>query len=297
MRTDRHSGTSFFALPFRRRAAYFAARLPREDRTAVTDDAAILNDDSADPTVTDAFRLSVVVPVFNEADNVGPLLAEIEAALSGRFDFEVIFVDDASDDDTAARLAPAVAAGRLRLLRHAVRCGQSAAVRTGVKAARREWVATLDGDGQNDPADIPRLVAAVLEAPADARPALAGGLRLTRRDTLSKRLASRFANAARQAFLDDGCVDSGCGAKLFRRDAFLDLPYFGAIHRFLPALFRAHGHKTVFVPVNHRPRARGASKYTNLRRGLIGVVDLLGVFWLKKRTNLSPAAEARQHTE
>lgn len=254
-----------------------------------------------DPTLNQAndaaddrrFGLSVVVPVYNEAENVGPLLDEIEAALKARCDLEIIFVDDASDDATADLLAQAVGQGRLRALRHHRRSGQSAAVRTGVKAATRPWVATLDGDGQNDPADIPKLIDAALQAPENDRPALVGGLRLTRRDTWSKRLASRFANAVRQAFLRDDCADSGCGIKLFRRDAFLDLPFFGAIHRFQPALFRAHGHKTAFVAVNHRPRERGASKYTNWRRGLIGVVDLLGVYWLKKRTKLSSAAEIR----
>lgn len=241
------------------------------------------------------WRLSVVVPVFNEAENVAPLLAEIESALRGIVPFEVIFVDDGSTDDTVARLDEAVAAGRVRVIRHIDRVGQSAAVRTGAHGARNPWIATLDGDGQNDPADIPKLLAAA-RGDGDGRaggrgPALVGGLRLTRRDTLSKRLASRFANAVRQAFLDDGCVDTGCGLKLFRRDAFLALPFFGAIHRFLPALFRAHGHLTAFVPVNHRSRARGNSKYTNLRRGLIGVVDLLGVYWLKRRTRLSDTVE------
>lgn len=237
-------------------------------------------------------RLSVVVPVFNEADNVLPLLDEIERALAAIDSFEVVYVDDGSGDDTVARLAPAVAAGRLRLLRHVRRSGQSAAVRTGVKAARGTWVVTLDGDGQNDPADIPSLFAlAAAENPG--APVLVGGLRRKRRDTLSKRLASRFANAVRQSFLQDGCDDSGCGLKLFRRDAFLDLPFFGAMHRFLPALFKAHGHPVAYVPVNHRPRERGVSKYNNWRRGLIGVVDLLGVYWLKRRTALSPAVEDR----
>ncbi|MBP2228687.1 dolichol-phosphate mannosyltransferase [Azospirillum agricola] len=240
-------------------------------------------------------RLSVVVPVFNEADNVLPLLDEIERALapsgaSGPGGFEIIFVDDQSDDDTQARLAPAVRAGRLRVLRHRRRSGQSAAVRSGVKAARGEWVVTLDGDGQNDPADIPALFALVAKGEAGS-PILVGGLRKKRQDTLSKRWASRIANAVRQSFLQDGCTDSGCGLKLFRRDAFLDLPFFGAMHRFLPALFRAHGHAVAYVPVNHRPRGRGVSKYTNWRRGLIGVVDLLGVYWLKRRTNLSPVTE------
>ncbi|CAO3426743.1 glycosyltransferase family 2 protein [Azospirillum doebereinerae] len=235
-------------------------------------------------------RLSVVVPVFNEADNVLPLLDEIERALTPVGGFEVIFVDDQSDDDTQARLAPAVLAGRLRVLRHNRRSGQSAAVRSGVKAARGEWVVTLDGDGQNDPADIPALFALVSGAKAGS-PMLVGGLRKKRQDSLSKRWASKFANAVRQSFLQDGCTDSGCGLKLFRREAFLDLPFFGAMHRFLPALFRAHGHPVAYVPVNHRPRERGVSKYNNWRRGLIGVVDLLGVYWLKRRTKLSPTSE------
>ncbi|MGQ9365156.1 glycosyltransferase family 2 protein [Azospirillum sp. ST 5-10] len=240
-------------------------------------------------------RLSVVIPVFNEAENVIPLLDEVEAALAGHGPFEVVFVDDGSTDDTVARLAGRVAAsaGRrdaVRVVRHLQRSGQSAAVRTGAKAARGAWIATLDGDGQNDPADIPALIARAGEAD---HPLLVGGLRRTRRDTWSKRAASRFANGLRQAMLKDGCADTGCGLKLFRRDAFLDLPYFGAMHRFLPALFRAHGHPVAYVPVNHRPRQRGTSKYTNLRRGLIGVVDLLGVYWLKRRTQLSPAVEER----
>jgi dolichol-phosphate mannosyltransferase len=243
-------------------------------------------EDSADRT---AVRLSVVIPVFNEEENVLPLLAEVEAALAGLGAFEVVFVDDGSTDGTAAALASAVAEGRARALRHVDRSGQSAAVRTGVKAARGAWIATLDGDGQNDPADIPRLFAAV-----EANPVLRliGGIRAKRQDTLSKRIASRLANRARQAFLKDGCADSGCGMKLFERAAFLDLPFFGALHRFLPALFRAHGHAVLYLPVGHRPRARGASKYTNLRRGLIGVVDLLGVYWLMRRTKLSAAVEA-----
>ncbi|WP_434624852.1 glycosyltransferase family 2 protein [Azospirillum sp. B2RO_4] len=235
-------------------------------------------------------RLSVVVPVFNEAENVLPLLEEIERALLPVGGFEIIFVDDQSDDDTQARLAAAVEAGRLRVLRHVRRSGQSAAVRSGVKAARGEFVVTLDGDGQNDPADIPALFALVSTGEAGA-PVLVGGLRKKRQDTLSKRWASKFANAVRQSFLQDGCTDSGCGLKLFRRDAFLDLPFFGAMHRFLPALFRAHGHPVAYVPVNHRPRERGVSKYNNWRRGLIGVVDLLGVYWLKRRTKLSPVSE------
>ncbi len=234
-------------------------------------------------------RLSVVIPVFNESENVLALLDEIERALAPCGFFEAIFVDDGSTDDTTAQLAAAVAAGRpVRLVRHQRRSGQSAAVRTGVRAARGMWVGTLDGDGQNDPADLPALLARAQEPD---RPMLVGGLRKKRQDTLSKRLASRLANMMRQGLLQDGCPDSGCGIKLFRRDVFLELPFFGAQHRFMPALFRAHGHCVAYVPVNHRPRQHGASKYTNLRRGLIGIVDLLGVYWLKRRTILSPAIE------
>lgn len=247
---------------------------------------------SSAPPTTDSVWLSVVVPIYNEADNVEPLLQEIIDALAALGRTEVIFVDDASDDDGLTRLAGPK--GRrldehpaLRLIRHDRRAGQSAAVRTGVRAARGEWIATLDGDGQNDPRDIPRLVAA-RDAAGTPAPSLVGGLRLRRQDGWSKRVASRIANRIRQALLRDGCDDTGCGIKLFRRDQFLDLPYFAAMHRFLPALFQAHGHRAIFAPVHHRPRERGTSKYNNLRRGLIGVVDLLGVCWLLRRTALAP---------
>lgn len=231
-------------------------------------------------------ELSVVIPAFNEEDNVLPLLDEIEAVLAGGPAYEVVFVDDASTDATADRLAARKAQSpTLRVIRHGRRGGQSAALRTGIKAARAPWIATLDGDGQNDPADIPTLLA-LRDQPASPAhaPALIGGLRTKRHDTWHRRLASRGANLIRQTLLNDGCSDSGCGLKLFRRDAFLDLPYFGATHRFLPALFQIQGHAAAFIPVNHRPRQRGKSKYGNLKRGLIGLVDLLGVRWLKSRT-------------
>lgn len=234
--------------------------------------------------------LSVVIPVYNEADNVLPLLDEIVQALTAHGPIEVIFVDDGSSDDTAARLKPRLGgANRVRLIRHTRRSGQSAAVRTGVKAAGGDWVVTLDGDGQNDPADIPRLLETAFR-PVPRPPALVGGLRQTREDVWSKRVASRLANRLRQAMLRDGCTDSGCGLKLFRRDAFLDLPYFTAMHRFLPALFQIQGHAVAYAPVNHRPRRRGVSKYGNLGRALVGFVDLFGVYWLKRRTVLSPSA-------
>lgn len=242
--------------------------------------------------VQEPLLLSVVIPVYNEADNVLPLLTEIRIALAQTGDYEVIFVDDCSDDDTAGRLAPKLAdaasspGSAVRVVHHASRSGQSAAVRTGVRAARGVWVATLDGDGQNDPADIPNLLNRAI---ADGGPELVGGLRRKRRDVWSKRVATKIANGLRQKVLNDGCMDTGCGIKVFRRDAFLALPFFGAMHRFLPALFQIHGYRVDYVEVNHRPRRRGVSKYGNLGRAAIGVVDLLGVLWLKRRTNL-PAA-------
>jgi dolichol-phosphate mannosyltransferase len=236
-------------------------------------------------------RLSVVVPVFNEAENVLPLLAEIRAALAGH-DFEAVFVDDHSDDDTVVRLLPELD-GSTRLVRHAHRAGQSAAVRSGVQAARGAWIATLDGDGQNDPADLPKLIARAWD---EGGPDLVGGLRLKRKDIWSKRVATRIGNGVRQAILRDGCTDSGCGIKVFRRDLFLGLPYFSAMHRFLPALVQMHGGRAEFVPVNHRPRQRGVSKYGNIGRGLIGMVDLVGILWLRRRTKLPGAVREETAT-
>ena len=225
-------------------------------------------------------RLSVVVPVFNEAENVLPLLDEIERALSGRVEFEVVYVDDGSTDGTVARLATAVGSGRLRLVRHLGRSGQSAAVRTGVKAARGEWIATLDGDGQNDPADIPRLWA---RARAEGEGALVAGWRKTRKDTTTKRLTSRIANRVRARLLGDATPDTGCGLKVFARDLFLSLPHFDHMHRFLPALVLRGGGRVVSEPVGHRPRVRGVSNYGTLDRLAVGIVDLLGMMWLQRR--------------
>jgi dolichol-phosphate mannosyltransferase len=252
--------------------------------------------------VPEPLLLSVVIPVYNEAENVLPLLAEIRAALVTVGDHEVIFVDDCSDDGTAERLAPelnaagattSVPGSTVRVVRHASRSGQSAAVRTGVRAARGMWIATLDGDGQNDPADIPNLLN---RAFADGGPELVGGLRRKRQDVWSKRVATKIANGLRQKVLKDGCMDTGCGIKVFRRDSFLGLPFFGAMHRFLPALFQIHGFRVDYVEVNHRPRQRGVSKYGNLGRAAIGIVDLLGVLWLKRRTSL-PAAVVEDGVE
>ena len=226
--------------------------------------------------------LSVIVPLHNEEDNVAPLIAEIISALQTVAPFEIVCVDDCSIDATAARLRELMSRHpQLRVLQHKQRSGQSTAIRSGVKAACGDWIATLDGDGQNDPADIPGLLAARDAGSADVR--LVAGWRTCRQDSGSKRWASRFANALRARLLRDATPDSGCGIKLFERAAFLDLPYFDHMHRFLPALMQRAGWRTVSVPVNHRARTSGASKYTNLHRALVGMADLRGVAWLIRR--------------
>ena len=223
--------------------------------------------------------LSVVVPVFNERDNVLPLIAEITAALRGKIDFEIVYVDDASRDDTVSMLKAAKAANpELRVLQHRTQSGQSTAIRNGVKAARGEWIATLDGDGQNDPADIPKLLAA--RDAGSPKIKLYAGWRVQRRDSGSKRWASRIANAIRSRLLRDETPDTGCGIKLFERAVFLDLPYFDHMHRYLPALVKRAGWQSLSVPVNHRERTAGQSKYNNLQRAWVGLKDLRGVAWL-----------------
>lgn len=223
--------------------------------------------------------VSVVVPVKNEAENIAPLIAEIRAALAG-VPHEIIYVDDGSTDATPSLLAEEAARAPLVRRRHAASCGQSAAVVTGVRAASGIWIATLDGDGQNDPADIPALLA---RAEAEGGLVLIAGHRVARRDSLTKRLSSRFANGLRARLLGDATPDTGCGLKLFRRDVFLTLPAFDHMHRYLPALFIRAGGRVVSVPVNHRPRLRGQSKYGTLDRALVGAVDLFGVMWLQRR--------------
>jgi len=235
-------------------------------------------------------QLSVVVPVFNERDNVAPLVAEITAALRGRLDFEIVYVDDNSRDDTLAVLeSQKLQVPELRVLHHVQQSGQSTAVRNGVKAARAPWIATLDGDGQNDPADIPKLLAARAAAATGVK--LFAGWRVSRQDSGSKRWASKWANAIRARMLRDDTPDTGCGIKLFERAAFLDLPYFDHMHRFLPALMQRAGWQTVSVPVNHRHRTAGVSKYNNLNRALVGIRDLRGVAWLIARSRRTDVQE------
>jgi len=234
--------------------------------------------------------LSVVVPVHNERDNIVPLLGEIAAALRGRCDFEIVYVDDCSRDDTLSVMTAAKTQfPELRILRHLSQSGQSTAVRTGVKAARGAWIATLDGDGQNDPADIPKLMAMRDASPNSIK--LFAGWRVERKDSGSKRWASKFANAIRSRLLRDATPDTGCGIKLFDRAAFLDLPYFDHMHRYLPALMQRAGWQVKSVPVNHRPRGTGQSKYNNFNRALVGIADLRGVAWLIRRSKRTGVEE------
>jgi dolichol-phosphate mannosyltransferase len=230
-------------------------------------------------------ELSIVIPARNEAPNVAPLVAEIRVALDGIADYEIVYVDDGSSDDTAAAVRMAMGAGRVRLLRHARSCGQSAAVRSGVGAARAPWIATLDADGQNDPTDIRKLWELARSAPS-AEKLLLAGYRQKRRDTAVKRVSSRIANAVRGAMLKDRTPDSGCGLKLLRRDLYLALPFFNHNHRFLPALVLREGGSVQSVPVNHRPRQRGQSNYGTLDRLFVGIVDLFGVMWLQHRAKV-----------
>lgn len=227
-------------------------------------------------------ELAVVVPVHNEAGNIRPLIDEICAALAGTV-FEIVYVDDGSSDGSADELTATQAdIPQLRVMRHLNCCGQSAAVATGVKAARAPTVATLDGDGQNDPANIPALFE-VLKAEAEPDFLVVAGQRTKRRDTLIKRWSSKFANGLRASLLKDDTPDTGCGLKVFTRAAFLDMPRFDHMHRYLPALMIRRGGRVVSVPVNHRHRERGTSKYGTLDRALVGISDLLGVIWLQRR--------------
>lgn len=233
--------------------------------------------------LTATIELSVVVPVHNEAGNAANLAREIAKTFAGR-SFEIIFVDDASRDGTRAELADARREiPQLRLLAHRGNAGQSRAVRTGVIAARAPVVATLDGDGQNDPADLPKMYTHLTRPDAPEGLAMVGGVRTKRQDSFGKRYASRLANGVRRRLLNDGSVDSGAGAKVFKREAFLLLPYFDHMHRYMAALMLREGYRVEFLDVNHRPRGAGRSKYTNLGRLYASLSDLWGVMWLRSR--------------
>lgn len=227
--------------------------------------------------------LSIVIPVHNEEKCISALVAETCRALRGHLAFEIIVVDDASDDDTPELLQQCLeAAPELRPLRHGKRAGQSRAIHTGVQAARADVIVTMDGDGQSDPADILAFWSTMQQAP-DANSLLLAGQRIHRRDTFIKRISSKIANGVRSALLRDATPDTGCGMKMFSRHMFLQLPSFDHMHRFLPVLVIRLGGRVVSLPVNHRPRRGGRSHYGTLDRLMVGLVDLLGVYWLRLR--------------
>jgi dolichol-phosphate mannosyltransferase len=231
--------------------------------------------------------VSIVVPVRNEAENVAPLIAEITSALDGRWDYEIIYVNDGSTDATAERLNSLMKQRpNLRQIRHTNSAGQSAAVRSGVRAARGAIVATLDGDGQNNPTFLPDLISAIENG--DGRVGLAAGQRVGRKDTGLKKIQSRIANAVRSSILRDGTRDTGCGLKAFPREVFLSMPYFDGLHRFLPALVRREGFEISYVDVVDRPRQSGVSNYGFFDRLWIGIMDLAGVWWLIRRKKPTP---------
>lgn len=228
-------------------------------------------------------HISVVIPFYNEQDNIEPLLREVEAALSGR-EFEIVAIDDGSRDNTLSVLRSLKEQmPTLRLVRHLGNFGQSGAIASGVRAAASDMIATLDGDGQNDPADILALLKAVEEYSQPGKTIVAVGRRRKRQDSWLRRISSRIANNTRRKLLNDDCPDTGCGLKFFPRKAFLNLPHFNHMHRFLPALFKRQGAVVINVPVSHRPRTRGRSKYGVGNRLWVGIVDIFGVRWLQRR--------------
>jgi dolichol-phosphate mannosyltransferase len=234
-------------------------------------------------------RLCVVIPVYNEAESVVALLREVQQCLNARLDYEIIVVDDGSADALSAVLGAELQqnpALPLRVIRHLANFGQSTAIRTGVKAARTDWIVTLDGDGQNDPADIPLLLAAQQARERPENLWLICGHRHRRQDSWVKRMSSRIANAVRSRALGDQTPDTGCALKLIYRPAFLELPFFDHMHRFLPALVQRAGGQVISVRVSHRPRVNGQSKYGVGNRLWVGIVDLLGVLWLRRRRKL-----------
>lgn len=241
-------------------------------------------------------KISIIVPVYNEADNIISLIDEIVAAMNQAEAYEIIYVDDGSNDDTAAVLKQAQQNIRaLRVIRHQQSCGQSTAVYTGIKAAHYPCIATLDGDGQNDPADIPRMYQVLMQQREITRNlAMVAGWRNKRHDSAWRLFSSKVANAVRSTLLGDNTPDTGCGLKVFLRDEFLKLPYFDHMHRFLPALILRAGGQVISEPVSHRARAHGYSKYGTLDRLWVGITDILGVIWLQKRAKLAEAKEVER---
>ena len=250
-----------------------------------------MNDSHSDPsTLQDdpsTLRVSIVIPMYNEAENIVPLFTEIVNALSFLHTYEVVFVDDNSCDDTVERVRKLSYTDpyghRIRLICHARRSGKSAALLSGVRFACGDWIVMLDADGQQDPRDIPLFLDLITQT-QDPLLALVSGIRIKRHDSWQKRFGSRLANIIRKNVLRDGCADSGCSLQLYRREVFLALPYFASLHRFLPALFQTYGHHVHYIAVTHRARRYGRSKYDLLGRGLISVIDLLGVLWLTRRS-------------
>jgi len=233
-------------------------------------------------------QISLVIPVKNEMGNITPLLEEIKKTLKGQVQYEVICVDDGSTDASLERLKTLRLRGfkGLRIFKHAESFGQTSALRTGLQAARGAWIVTLDGDGQNNPADIPKLLEHALDPLKDERLQLISGYRKKRQDRWMTRVSSGIANKVRGAMLKDRTPDTGCGLKVIQREAFLDLPYFDHMHRFLPALIQRQGGKVMIVEVSHRPRKHGRSNYGVFDRLWIGIIDLLGVMWLQRRTKI-----------
>lgn len=255
---------------------------PRKHETAAVNSGA----------AAEAPEFSIVIPVKDEAESIGPLIDEIAVCLENVARFEVVCVDDGSRDDTPAVLRQTQARHPwLRIVRHENTCGQSTAILSGVQRAEADWIVTLDGDGQNPPGEIVKLVNAWTRA-GDARVWMVAGQREKRHDNWLRRVSSRVANTVRAGLLRDGVLDTGCSLKLFRRDIFLALPYFDHMHRFLPALVQRQGGHVIVVPVAHRPRARGVSKYGFHNRLWPGLVDLAGMMWLQRRTRLPRIAEA-----
>jgi len=236
--------------------------------------------------------LSVVIPVHNEEESIGNLIDEITTALSEKYQHEIIVIDDGSTDNTLdVLLKIKQSLPTLRIVKHLKNSGQSTAVRTGVQHAKSAWIATLDGDGQNDPADIPNLYNELINNQASDPWLVVAGYRKKRKDTWLKRISSKYANGIRDRLLRDGTPDTGCGLKVFARDSFLALPYFDHMHRYIPALFQRQGGRVVSVEVNHRHRMQGTSKYGFHNRLWVGIVDILGVRWLQNRARLTKTQE------